>query len=107
MHYEAGEDFTYGSLEETTNRLACALHERGIMKGDVVCLYATKHISGVIVLLATLKLGAVFTPCRAAHKASESSHHVGKKWTVHALFVFLEETGTNFSANFLLFLCFR
>ncbi len=69
MHYEAGEEFTYGMLKETVNRLADALYNKGLRKGDVVCVYCTKHIAGCVSVLAVLELGAIVTPCRPSHTA--------------------------------------
>ena len=65
-----GEQITYGSLVEKVNILAAALYDRGLRKGDVVCLYADKSILATVAVFAMLKLGAVMTPCRPSHTAS-------------------------------------
>ena len=68
-----GEKITYGSFVEKVNTLACALNDRGLKKGDVVCLYAEKSILATVAVFAIVKLGAVMTPCRPSHTASKSS----------------------------------
>ena len=54
---------------ERVEKLATALHDRGLRKGDVVCLYADKSIVGVITVYAIVSMGAVLTPCRPSHTA--------------------------------------
>ena len=67
-----GEQITYESFVEKVNTLACALNDRGLKKGDVVCLYAEKSILATVAVFAIVKLGAVMTPCRPSHTASKS-----------------------------------
>ena len=64
-----GETITYGLLVERVEKLSTALHDRGLRKGDVVCLYADKSIVGVITVYAIVSVGAVLTPCRPSHTA--------------------------------------
>ena len=66
-----GEKITYGLLEKKVNTLACALYEKGVEKGDVVCLYADKSILGIITVCAAVEIGAIMTPCRPSHTSSE------------------------------------
>ena len=66
-----GETVTYGSLVERVDKLSAALHDRGLRKGDAVCLYADKSITGVITVYAVVSLGAVLTPCRPSHTSGK------------------------------------
>ncbi len=83
MHCETGEKITFGELKEAVDRLADSFHKRGVRKGDVVCLFAHKHIEGVVTTLAVLKLGAVITPCRPSHTGRESTRKSYKQIKPH------------------------
>ena len=63
----SGEDgsvdkYTYERLYIESNRLAYALRDIGVEKGDVVALYLPMLPETVVSLFATLRLGAVFMP---------------------------------------------
>lgn len=53
---------TYAELAEQVNRCAAALQALGVQHGDSVGLYAPMQIPTVVVLLATMKIGARFVP---------------------------------------------
>ena len=55
-------------------KLSAAFYDRGLRKGDVVCLYADKSITGVITVYATVSLGVILTPCRPSHTAGRSMY---------------------------------
>ena len=57
-----GTEYTYAELDERVNRLANALVDRGIEKGDKVALLAPNTHYFIETLYATNKLGAVFVP---------------------------------------------
>lgn len=52
--------FTYGRLEASANRLANALVEKGVRRGDRVALYLDNSPECVIGIFAALKAGAAF-----------------------------------------------
>jgi acetyl-CoA synthetase len=56
---------TYGSLRECSNRLANALRERGINRGDRVALLLPQGTEVPIVHIAIYKLGAIALPLAA------------------------------------------
>ena len=63
----AGEDgtiqqYTYGQLNRLVNQFANFLKSVGVSRGDVVASYIPMLPETIITMLATLKLGAVFTP---------------------------------------------
>ncbi len=69
LYYEAdsgrAEDarqVTFAELADLVNRCALALRATGIQRGDAVALYAPMQVSTVVVLFATMKLGARFVP---------------------------------------------
>ena len=57
-----GTEYTYAELDDRVNRLANALAERGIEKGDKVALLSPNTHYFLETLYATNKLGAVFVP---------------------------------------------
>ncbi len=71
IDHATGERVTYGSLVAIIKKLAFGLHKQGIGQGDVVCFFAEKSILGVAVIFSLAKLGAIMTPCRPSHTASE------------------------------------
>src|SRR5258708_2731263 len=56
-----GRGITYGELHDATERLACALADLGVKKGDRVALYLVNSPQFVIAYFAALKCGAVVT----------------------------------------------
>ena len=53
---------TFSELADRVDRCAAALRATGVRKGDAVGLYAPMQAPTVVVLLATMKIGAVFVP---------------------------------------------
>lgn len=53
---------TYAELDDRAERLAAALREAGVRKGDRVALLAHNHVAHVDMILATAKTGAVYAP---------------------------------------------
>ncbi len=57
-----GRWLTYRDLDDRAERLAAALRDAGVTKGDRVALLAHNHVAHVDMLLATAKTGAIYTP---------------------------------------------
>lgn len=72
------ETITYGDLNAQANALAMALKERGIGKGDMVCLYLQRSIPMVIGLLACHKLGAAYVPQHVGVATDAALVHIAK-----------------------------
>ncbi len=53
-----GETLTYGEANRIVNRYAAVLTDRGVRTGDVVGILAENSATDLLVVLATLKLGA-------------------------------------------------
>jgi acetyl-CoA synthetase len=69
LHYEADsgrpEDarrVTFAELAEQVNHCAAALRASGIQRGDCVGMYAPMQVPTVVVMFATMKIGARFVP---------------------------------------------
>jgi len=61
LSYPSGEKLTYEELNSMSNRVARALLERGVQRGDVVCLFSNKTPTALAAVLACLKIGAPYT----------------------------------------------
>jgi len=55
------ETLSYGELNRLANRAARLLLERGVGRGDVVCLSGVKSASTFALMLGCLKIGAVYS----------------------------------------------
>ncbi len=67
-----GRGIVYRELEASANRLAWALYELGIRRGDRVVSWADTHLAVMPVFVALAKLGAVFAPLNAHLGAQEA-----------------------------------
>jgi malonyl-CoA/methylmalonyl-CoA synthetase len=72
-----GDAVSYAMLHEGAARVAGLLRRRGVAPGDRVLVQAPKSIEMVMLYLATLKLGAIFTPLNTAYTAAEIDYFVG------------------------------
>lgn len=54
-----GRSLTYGEVNRRVNRFAALLSEDGVGKGDVVAILSKNNPTDLMVMLATVKLGAV------------------------------------------------
>jgi fatty-acyl-CoA synthase len=66
-----GSEYTYAEVNDRVNRLAHALEERGVEKGDRVALLAPNTHYFIETLYATNKLGGVFVPMNYRLTAGE------------------------------------
>jgi len=60
---------SYRQLHEHSNRVAHALHAKGIGEGDVVVVMAERSLALIIGLLGVLKAGAAYTPVDPGYPA--------------------------------------
>src|SRR2546421_1645324 len=66
-----GRSITYGELREATDRMACALAELGLKKGDRIALYLLNSPQFIIAYFAALKCGATVTPISPVYTSHE------------------------------------
>ena len=59
---------TYAEIERMANRLAHALRDRGVKRGDRVAIYLPNSIASVISIFAALKAGGVFVVINSTTK---------------------------------------
>lgn len=68
------ERLSYEELESESNRLASLLIERGVRRGERVCLLQPKAPMAIVSMLATLKAGGVYVPLDIASPAVRVQH---------------------------------
>ena len=66
-----GRSISFGELREASDRLACALADLGVKKGDRVALYLLNSPQFVIAYFAALKCGATVTPISPVYTSHE------------------------------------
>jgi acyl-CoA synthetase (AMP-forming)/AMP-acid ligase II len=57
-----GESLTYGELDVRAERLAAALQRCGVKAGERVAVLAHNRMESVVLLYATMKIGAIYVP---------------------------------------------
>ena len=62
---------TYGEIDEASNRLAHALVEQGVRRGDRVAIQLENSVEAVLAIFATLKAGAVFLVLHSTTKVDK------------------------------------
>lgn len=58
----AGRDLTYAELDRAAVRMASAMADEGVGRGDVVALYLDRSVDMLVSMLAAWKAGAVYLP---------------------------------------------
>jgi malonyl-CoA/methylmalonyl-CoA synthetase len=69
-----GAEFTFGDIERRSNHVAHALRERGLSKGDRLCVYLGNRIELIDIYLACVKLGVIFVPINILYRDREIAH---------------------------------
>src|SRR5207237_2536023 len=69
--------FTFGEMEQRSNRMANALLQRGFRKGDRLCVYLPNRIELIDLFLACVKLGVLFVPINILYREREIAHITG------------------------------
>ena len=72
-----GSEFTFGAIEERSNRLAHALRARGLAKGDRLGVYLANRIELIDIYVACVKLGVIFVPINILYRDREIAHITG------------------------------
>ena len=67
----AGERLSYGDLHRQSARLANALRHMGVVKGDRIAVQVEKSPQAVLLLAASLRLGAAYLPLNPAYTFAE------------------------------------
>jgi malonyl-CoA/methylmalonyl-CoA synthetase len=65
---------TFGELDARSNRLARQLANRGLCAGDRLAVYLPNRVEYIDLLLASIKLGAIFVPINILYRGREIAH---------------------------------
>ncbi len=71
------DPITFAQLAGNVSRMANALVARGVQPGDRVMAQVEKSIENVLLYLASLKAGAVFSPLNTAYTSTELEYFIG------------------------------
>ncbi|MCL5808293.1 MAG: long-chain fatty acid--CoA ligase [Deltaproteobacteria bacterium] len=71
-----GKKISYRELKESVDRMATALADLGIKKGDAVAIYLLNSPQYVIAYFAALRLGAKVTPISPVYTSIEVKHQI-------------------------------
>ena len=61
LRYPGGDAVEFKALNSLSNRIARAFVDKGVGKGDVVCIFNNKSVSAFASMIACLKIGAPYT----------------------------------------------
>jgi malonyl-CoA/methylmalonyl-CoA synthetase len=70
----AEDAYTFGELDERSNRLAQFLTAQGFMPGDRLCVYLANSVEMIDLYLACVKTGVLFVPINILYRDREISH---------------------------------
>jgi malonyl-CoA/methylmalonyl-CoA synthetase len=70
----AGRSYTFGEIDERSNRLAHLLLRRGLNTGDRLCVYLANSVEMIDLYLACVKLGVIFVPINILYRDREIHH---------------------------------
>ncbi len=69
-----GMVFTFGDIDDRSNRLAQLLANRGLHTGDRLCVYLPNCVEMIDLYLACVKLGVIFVPINILYRGREIAH---------------------------------
>ncbi|MBL8667669.1 MAG: AMP-binding protein [Rhodospirillales bacterium] len=72
-----GRRLTFAELDAMSNRLAAALRQGGVRRGDRVGIFLNNSVDAVVGIFATLKAGAAFVVVNATTKADKLAYILG------------------------------
>ena len=76
-----GEDFSYARLRDLIHRLATALTQLGVKKGDKVMIYLSNSPQWMISFFAILKIGAIAVPVPPIYTSFEIEYMINDSGT--------------------------
>jgi len=72
-----GAAYTFGEIDARSNRLAQLLAQRGLKRGDRLCVYLANCVEMIDLFLACVKLGVIFVPINILYREREIAHILG------------------------------
>jgi malonyl-CoA/methylmalonyl-CoA synthetase len=71
-----GREYTFGEIDERSNRAAHVLLGRGLAAGDRLCVYLGNSLEIIDLFLACVKTGILFVPINILYREREITHIV-------------------------------
>src|SRR5579872_7039687 len=72
-----GREYTFGEIDERSNRMAVLLRDRGLNTGDRLSVYLSNCVELIDIYLACVKLGVIFVPINILYRDREILHILG------------------------------
>jgi malonyl-CoA/methylmalonyl-CoA synthetase len=69
-----GATYTFGEIDQRSNRLARLFLNNGMQKGDRLCVYLSNCVEMIDIFLACVKTGIVFVPVNILYRDREIEH---------------------------------
>jgi len=69
-----GREFTFAEIDERANSMAALLLERGLVRGDRLCVYLANRIEYIDLYLACVRAGIIFVPINILYREREIQH---------------------------------
>ena len=69
-----GRVWTFGEIEQASNRIANVLGDRGLRAGDRLCVYLANSPELIFLYLACIKRGVIFVPINILYRDREIAH---------------------------------
>jgi malonyl-CoA/methylmalonyl-CoA synthetase len=70
----AGRAYTFGEIDDRSNRMAALFRARGLETGDRLCVYLSNSVELIDIYLACVKLGVIFVPINILYREREILH---------------------------------
>ena len=69
-----GREHTFADIDARSNRMARLFQERGLKRGDRLCVYLANCLEMIDVYLACVKTGVIFVPINILYREREITH---------------------------------
>ena len=69
-----GVEYTFGQIDERSDRMAASLVEQGFQQGDRLCVQLANCIEVIDIYVACVKLGVIFVPINVLYRDREVAH---------------------------------
>ena len=69
-----GRTYTFGEIDQRSNRMAALFAARGLARGDRLCVYLANCLELIDIYLACVKLGVIFVPINILYREREIAH---------------------------------
>jgi malonyl-CoA/methylmalonyl-CoA synthetase len=73
----SGHTYTFGEIDDRSNRMAALFRMRGLERGDRLCVYLANCVALIDIYLACVKLGVIFVPINILYRDREILHILG------------------------------